>query len=52
MMEHRALVEMIGGKFVACCPTCGQIGVAEDFEADARAIADRHYAVRGFERRV
>lgn len=36
-------------RFRVWCPTCGQVGVSQAYEADAQAIADRHREVGGFE---
>ncbi len=48
--EHDTSVDMVAGKWVAWCAICGQVGLGEDFEGDALAIAERHREVRGFER--
>lgn len=37
------------GLVVAVCGTCGQVGQPQEFPFDARAIADRHAKVGGFE---
>ena len=50
--EHRTSVELFPyhGKWVAWCAVCGQVGLGEELEADAHAIAERHQRVAGYER--
>lgn len=38
-----------GRRWQAYCPFCGEIGVPQELEVDAQAIADRHREVGGFE---
>jgi len=39
------------GQWFIECPTCGRLARLKDYEDDARAIADRHAEIGGFERR-
>jgi hypothetical protein len=48
--DHRTSVVPTKAGYRARCESCGVVGQPQDFEADARAIAERHEAVGGFER--
>lgn len=46
--QHRTEVSEIDGAYVVECSVCGNVGQPEMFEADAAAIAARHYEIGGF----
>lgn len=47
--EHTTHVAQLNTKkWRVYCDECGQVGVPEEYEADALAIASRHEEVGGF----
>jgi hypothetical protein len=51
-LSHKCEVRHLpsGRYLVKCVTICGTVGVQQDYEGDAQAIADRHEEIGGFER--
>jgi hypothetical protein len=48
--DHKCKIHRTpAGRYLVKCPICGPVGVHQDHEGDAEAIAERHQEIGGFE---